>query len=124
MQPDQLGSDAGHLVVMWTTQPNNVWTLKDSTLSAVKLVEFLIQLDRRELLLPIGRWCLKRQLVGRFGRGLLIEHRLDERSVLLDGVGDGDVVGKFLAVLHAGRDAPRAVAENRRTGPSSRMRNR
>ena len=124
MQPDEFGSDAGHLVVMWMTQPNDVWPLKDSTLSAVELVELRIQLDRRELFLPIGRWCLKRRLVGRFGRGLLIGHRLDGRSVLLDGVGDGDVVGKFLAVLHAGRDTPRAVAENRRTGPSSRMRNR
>ena len=49
MQPDELGSDAGHLVVMWMTQPNDVWPLKDSTLSAVELVELRIQLDRREL---------------------------------------------------------------------------
>jgi len=32
---------------------------------------------------------------------------------LLDGVGDRDVVGKGFAVLHAGRNTPHAVAENR-----------
>jgi hypothetical protein len=39
-------------------------------------------------------------------RGLYIERRLDGRSLLLDGVGDGHVTGKFLAVLHAGRNTP------------------
>jgi hypothetical protein len=41
---------------------------------------------------------------------------------LLDGVGDGEVVGYFHAVLHAGRSTPRAVGENRCDGRSSRIR--
>jgi hypothetical protein len=54
--------------------------------------------DRLELLLPVGGRYLEWHVDGRFGRGLLVGYRLDGPR-LLDGVGDGDVVGKFLAVL-------------------------
>jgi len=76
------------------------------------LVELRIQFDRLELFLPIGLRRLERHIVGRVGGGLLVGHRVDG-SLLLDGVGDGNVVGNFLAVVHGDRNTPRAVAENR-----------
>ena len=76
------------------------------------LVELRIQFDRLELFLPIGLRRLERHIVGRVSGGLLVGHRVDG-SLLLDGVGDGDVVGNFLAVVHGDRNTPRAVAENR-----------
>jgi len=76
------------------------------------LVELRIQFDRLELFLPIGLRRLERHIVGRVGGGLLVGHRVDG-SLLLDGVGDGNVVGNFLAVVHGDRNTLRAVAENR-----------
>ena len=76
------------------------------------LVELRVQFDRLELFLPIGLRRLERHIVGRVGGGLLVGHRVDG-SLLLDGVGDGNVVGNFLAVVHGDRNTLRAVAENR-----------
>lgn len=68
-----------------------------------------IQLDGLELFLPIGRRGLQRDVTGRFGGGLFIEHRLDGCALLLVGISDGDVVGKIFAVLH-GVGIPRALS--------------
>jgi len=89
---------------------------------AAELVELRIQLDRLELFLPVRRCCLPRTPSGGSTEVSTYECRLDGRSLLLDGVGDGYVVGKFLAVLHLGRNTPATVAETVATGPSSRMR--
>jgi hypothetical protein len=80
----------------------------------VDLVVIRIQLDRFQLFLPVSRRRLERHVIRRFGGRLLVGHRLVGSSLLLDGVGDRDVVGKCFAVLHAARDTPQAVAENRR----------
>jgi len=80
---------------------------------AVEFLEFRIQIDSFELFLPVRLGHLEGHLLGRLGGRLFVGNRFTGRAVLLDGIGDGDIVGKLFAVLHDCRDTPRSVDENR-----------
>jgi hypothetical protein len=70
---------------------------------AVEFLEFRIQLDGLELFLPIRRGRLQRHVKCRLGGGFFIRNRFaGGGALLLDGIGDGDIVWKLFAVLHDG----------------------